>query len=241
MRFIYLFLLLTLPIMAQTLNISVAASMTEAFSEIKQKFETTNPGIKINLNAGASGALTKQIAEGAPVDVFISANMEWMDYLVNKKRVAGKSVQIIAKNSLIFVGSPSSQVTDIKSLIKLTKISIGNPLSVPAGQYAQAAMESAGIYKELMNKNKIVYASTVRQALLYAEKQQVDGAFVFKSDALLLHKAKILFSVPPELYPEIKYPAGITSAGKINESTIFIKFIQSPQGKNILKKYGFTS
>lgn len=224
---------------AGDLNVSAAASLREAVTELSNTFSTKNPDVKIQNNFAASGALAKQIENGAPADIFFSANVKWMDFLVEKGLVDKKSTTIVAFNALVFVGKPDLKVKAMQDLVKLEKIAVGSPKSVPAGDYAVQAMIKAGIEKQL--EGKLVMGKDVRECLMYADRGEVTGAFVYKTDADQMAKnVKILFIVPQNLYPRVTYPAGITTAGtKKPEAAAFFKFVQSPEGKKILTKHGF--
>ncbi len=199
----------------------------------------TNAGVTFQNNFGASGVLAKQIENGAPADIFFSANLEWMDYLKEKKLVDEKSINTFAYNVLVFVGKPDLKVTSLQDVVKLEKIAIGSPKSVPAGEYAMQAFKKAGIDKQL--ENKLVMARDVRECLLYADRGEVDGAFVYKTDAEEMAKnVKILFTVPQELYPRVTYPMALTTEGsKKAEAAAFFRFLQSAEAKAVLAKHGF--
>lgn len=231
--------ILTATAMAADVNLSAAASMKEVVNLLTDSFSRENPEVKFVKNYGASGALAKQIENGAPADIFISANTEWMDYLKGRKLLDDRSIGTFAYNELVFVGKPDLKVKGMQDLGKLGKIAIGSPKSVPAGEYAMAAMKKAGVDKAL--EQKLVMAKDVRACLLYAEQGEVDGAFVYKTDALQAAKnAKILFAVPQTLYPRVTYPKGLTAEGRKNkEAAAFFRFLDSAAAKSILKQQGF--
>jgi molybdate transport system substrate-binding protein len=232
-------ILCAMPAHAGDINVSAAASLREAVTELSGNFSKNNPGVKFQNNFGASGALAKQIESGAPADLFFSANLEWMDYLKEKKLLDEKSINTFAFNALVFVGKPDLKVKTIQDVVVLEKIAIGSPKSVPAGQYAMEAFKKAGIDKKL--ENKLVMARDVRECLMYADRGEVNGAFVYKTDAEQMAKnVKILFTVPQELYPRVTYPMALTVAGsKKAEAVAFYKFLQSDEAKKVLTRYGF--
>jgi molybdate transport system substrate-binding protein len=236
-----LLLFLTAPAVAADIGLSVAASLREVATELSDNFAKKNTDVKFQANFGASGALAKQIENGAPADLFFSANLEWMDYLKEKKLIDERSIAIFAYNELVFVGKPGLKASTLEDVVKLDKIAIGSPNSVPAGQYAMEAFKNAGLDKQL--QGKLVMARDVRECLLYAERGEVDGAFVYKTDAEEMAKnAKILFAVPQSLYPRVTYPVGVTVAGsKKTQALSFFKYLQSPEAKAILSKHGFAT
>lgn len=225
--------------LAGDINLSVAASLKEVINELSDGFAKTHSGVKFLKNYGASGALSKQIESGAPADIFISANLEWMDYLKGKKLVDGASIGAFTYNTLVFAGVPGKSST-MQDLPKLGRIAIGSPKSVPAGEYAMEAFKKAGLDKQL--EKKLVMARDVRECLMYAERGEVDGAFVYKTDALQAKQAKILFTVPQELYSRVIYPMALTTAGAKNkDAAAFFAYLHGDEAKAALTKYGFST
>ncbi len=223
---------------AGEINLSVAASLKDVINELSENFTKKHPGVKFLKNYGASGALAKQIENGAPVDIFISANLEWMDYLNSRELVARGSIAAFAFNTLVFAGAADTKAGSLQDLVKLERVAIGSPKSVPAGEYAMDAFRKAGIDREL--GKKLVLARDVREGLMYAERGEVDGAFVYKTDALQAKRAKILFTVPQELYPRVTYPMALTMTGVNNRNAeAFYTYLQSNEAKKVLGKYGF--
>ena len=235
---LFCLLLLATPVLAGDINLAVAASLKEVMNELSNSFAKKNPGVKFVKNYGASGALAKQIENGAPADIFLSANLEWMDYLKNKKLVDVNSIGILTYNTLVFAGLPGKAST-MQDLLKLERIAIGSPKSVPAGEYAMEAFKKAGLDRQL--EKKLVMAKDVRECLMYAERGEVDGAFVYKTDALQAKQAKILFTVPQELYPRVTYPMALSAVGMKNIGAVaFFAYLHGDEAKSVLAKYGFT-
>ncbi|NTU57521.1 MAG: molybdate ABC transporter substrate-binding protein [Chlorobiaceae bacterium] len=232
------FMTTAIPAMAGQLNLSAAASLKESVNEMTDRYTATHPGTTFVKNFGASGALAGQIENGAPADLFISASNEWMDYLKNKKLVDAASEKSFAYNLLVFAGSTGKKVTGMNDLAALDKIAIGSPKSVPAGDYAMQAIRKSGVEQKLTGK--LIMGKDVRECLMYAELGEVDGAFVYRTDALQAKKAKILFTVPDELYSRVTYPMALTATGaKNSEAKAFIDWLQGGEAKSILKKNGF--
>ena len=223
---------------AGEITLSAAASMKDTLSEIADGFTAKHPGVTIRKNFGGSGALAKQIENGAPADIFISANQKWVSYLLGESLLDKGSIAILAGNTLVFVGSDKARVASLPEVVKLKRIAIGSPKSVPAGDYAMQALQKAGIDKAL--ETKLVMAKDVRECLMYAERGEVDGAFVYHTDALLAKNARILFTVPQELYSPITYPMGLTLTGAKNkEARQLFNYLQSAEAKAVLKRSGF--
>ncbi|MFA7060768.1 MAG: molybdate ABC transporter substrate-binding protein, partial [Pedobacter sp.] len=213
--------------------------LKEVFNELSDNYAKTHPGVTFKKNYGASGALAKQIENGAPSDIFVSANTEWMDYMKAKKLADEKSIDVLTYNVLVFAGKPELKISSLQEIVKLEKIAIGSPKSVPAGEYAMEAFKKAGIDKQL--EKKLVMAKDVRECLMYAERGEVDGAFVYKTDAQQVAKtAKILFTVPQEYYPRVTYPMAMTIAGAKNkDASAFFAVLKSAEAQTVLKKHGF--
>ncbi len=242
--FVVLFVLLLSPVapaLAETIHISVAASLTEVSNELIARFRADGHTVEVLPNYGPSGALAKQINEGAPTHLFISANQKWMDFLRDAKDIDPASERILARNTLVFIGKKDTGVSSIAGVARLKQVAIGSPKSVPAGEYARQALEKVGIYQQMLDAKKLVLAKDVRQALTYAERGEVDGAFVYKTDALLARNADILFETPQDLYDAVTYPIALTTAGAANaEARAFYELLVGEKGRAVLQKYGFT-
>ena len=225
---------------AGEIRLTAAASLREAVDEICARYAQAHAGITFLTYYGGSGVLAKQIENGAPADIFISANGEWLDYLKGKNRLDARGVTLFAYNVLVFVGRGERTALGMGDLTALARIAIGSPKSVPAGEYAMAALRKAGIAAQL--DKKLVPARDVRDALMYAERGEVDGAFVYRTDALQGKRVKILFSVPPGLYRRISYPMALTVAGARNgQAAAFYRYLRSGEARTTLAKYGFES
>ena len=221
--------------LAAEVRLSAAASLTEAIKEIGGAFVRENPEMNLQTNFGASGALAKQIVAGAPADLFISADNRWLDYLVKEGKVSPATVRVLA-------GPAANAIAGLADLPRLARIAMGSPGSVPAGQYAEQAMRAAGVYEKLQAEKKLVMAQDVRQALLYADRGEVDAAFVYRTDALLAKKAVILYTVPADMHDPISYPLALTVDGEKNAAArAFYDYLAGPAARGILAKYGFAS
>lgn len=232
--------LLATVVSAGEIRISVCASMAQVFTDLGKRFSKFNPDVYIFTNIGPSGGLAKQIHLGAPTDLYISANPKWMDFLIKQKKIFLSSKITFAQNSLVFIGDKANKVSSMKELYTLDRIAIGSPKSVPVGLYAQQALKNSGVYDQLRTAGKLVMAKDARQALVYADRGEASGSFVYKTDALLATKAASLFEVPVELYDRISYPMALTVEGAATpEAMRFYEFITSKKESEVLKKYGF--
>jgi molybdate transport system substrate-binding protein len=140
-----LVLLFAVSAIAADISLSVAASLREVVTELSDGFAKSHAGVRFQNNFGASGVLAKQIENGGPADIFFSANLEWMDYLKEERRLDEKSISTFAYNVLVFVGKPESKIMGPQDVVKPGKIAIGSPKSVRAGEYAVQAFKKAGI------------------------------------------------------------------------------------------------
>lgn len=229
------------PVWAADITVSAASSLTQAFQEIAAQFEAKNPGVKVRFNFAASGALLQQIVNGAPVDVFASADTDTMDKAIAKSVVNASDSNIFTTNRLMLITPLNSTVTlsqlsDLKTQA-IQRIAMGVPASVPAGRYALGSLEQAGLWSDV--KDKIISTQNVRQALDYVARGEVDAAFVYASDTYLMtHKVKTAIQVNTSV--PIQYPIARTVMSKQTEAANqFIAFVQSPGGQAVLKKFGF--
>ena len=227
--------------MAADLIVSAAASLTNAFTGIGHDFERAHPDTKVVFNFAGSGQLLQQIAKGAPVDVFASADQETMDKAQADGLLEAGTRADFVRNSLVVVVPVDSKIV-IASLNDLAKsevrhIAIGNPESVPVGRYSKAVLTASGYWNAL--EPKMVNTQNVRQSLDYASRGEVEAAFVYRTDAAILSdKVRVALQVPtqkPILYPIAAIRASRDKVAAQN----FIAFVQSDAGSKILQAYGF--
>jgi len=227
--------------LAGEITVSAAASLTNAFKEIAHGFEAQNPGSKINFNFAASGALLQQIAKGAPVDVFASADQKTMDSAVKQKLVNSADRKDFARNALVLITPADSklklqQLSDLQQA-SIKHVAIGVPASVPVGRYAKRALENARLWPAV--EAKAINTQNVRQSLDYVARGEVEAGFVYQTDAAIMpDKVKIAFSVP--LDEVISYPVARTAASSnAAEAQRFVNYLLSPAAQAVLGRYGF--
>ena len=232
------------PVSAQSNNnllISAAASLKEALEELKPLYQQSKPNVNINYNFGSSGALQQQIEQGAPADIFISAAKKQVDALEQKGLLVPGTRNIIAKNRLVLVVPKNAVgVTRFYSLkdAKVKKIAIGEPRSVPAGQYAQQVLEKLKIWSEI--KSKLVFANNVRQVLASVESGNADAGLVYITDAKISDKVKVVVTADEKYHSPIIYPLAVVKRSKsVDAAKEFSQFLSSNQAKSVFKKYGF--
>ena len=227
--------------MAGDLVVSAASSLTNAFKDIAQSYEAQHPGSKVLLNFGASGALLQQMAKGAPVDVFASADQETMDAAQQPGLVRAADRQDFVRNALVVVAPMDAKAPPaaLKDLVGpgVARVALALPASVPVGRYGKHALEAAGLWAAV--QSKLINTTNVRQSLDYVARGEVDAGFVYATDAALMKdKVKTAFAVP--LDRAILYPIARTAAsGNATEAAAFVAYVRSPAGQAILARYGF--
>lgn len=230
-----------LAVQAAELTVSAAASLTNAFRDIAPLFEAAHPGTKVNFNFAASGLLLQQIAKGAPVDVFASADQETMDQARAQNLIAADKRRDFVSNRLVVI-VPAASTKLPKTVSDLTqpayaRIAIGLPASVPVGRYTRSVLEAANLWATI--EPKLVGATNVRQVLDYVQRAEVDAGFVYATDAALMpDRVKVALAVPtlqPIRYPVAPLPAGPNAA--MGEK--FVDFLFTPPARAVLARYGF--
>jgi len=243
MKRLLLSLSLALPLMAsaQQLTVSAAASLTDAFKEIAPKFEATKPGTTLRFNFAASGVLLQQIAQGAPVDVFASADQETMNRGVDQKVIAADARRDFAANTLVLV-TPTQGAPAIATLADLKKpevkrIAVGKVASVPVGRYTQQALGSAQLWSAL--SPKLVFADNVRQVLDYVARGEVEAGFVYRTDAELA-KGKVAIAMTVGGHAPVTYPVAVVADSKQAAlARDFVTFLGGAEAQAVLARYGF--
>lgn len=226
---------------AGEITVSAAASLTNAFKEAAQSYEATYTGSKVFLNFGASGALLQQMAKGAPVDVFASADQETMDTAVKQGLVAAAERKDFVRNTLVLIVPADSKlsITKLEDLTQagVQKVAIGVPASVPVGRYTQHALEAAKLWPAV--QVKAINTQNVRQSLDYVARGEVEAGFVYSTDAATMKdKVRVAFKVP--LDAPISYPIARTiSSANAEEAKRFVDYVLSSAGQAILDKHGF--
>ncbi len=226
---------------AEELTVSAASSLTNVFRELGKGFEKSHPGVKVIFNMGPSGALLQQIGQGAPVDVFASADQATMDQAQAKGLIIAASRKDFVSNRLVLIVPAASRlalnrVEDLKKP-EVKTVAIGNPATVPAGRYAQEALTRLGLWEIL--GPKLIYGESVRQVLDYVARGEVDAGLVFATDAAIAAaQVKIVQEIgdtKPIIYPL----AVVRRRGKRELALKFVTYLLEPASQEIFKKYGF--
>jgi molybdate transport system substrate-binding protein len=223
------------------LLVSAAASLKDVMEEIKPLYERANPGVNLTFNFGSSGALLQQIEQGAPADIFISAAKRQMDTLDQKGALVPKTRTNLANNRLVLIVPTSTRgVTSFSSLknSSIKRVAIGEPRSVPAGQYAEQVLQKLKLWDDV--KPKLVYGNNVRQVLAAVESGNVDAGLVYATDARSSNKVKVAVIADEEFHSPIVYPMAVLKSSKnVNAAKSFVQYLSSNEAKGLLRKYGF--
>lgn len=225
---------------AVELNISAAASLKEAMGDIEAEYKKVKPNVTLSVNFGASGSLQQQIEQGAPCDIFISAGQSQMEALDSESLLLENTKKDLVKNDLVMVGPKNTTLTGLSDLTtdKVKKIAVGEPKSVPAGQYADEVFQNLGIKDKI--SPKLVFAKDVKEVLAWSISGNADVGFVYKSDALSSGDAKIIATIPEDEHSPITYPIGVIKASKNQDAAkAFEDFLYTDTCKNIFEKYGY--
>lgn len=226
---------------AQDLTVSAAASLTNAFQAVARAFENARPGTRVILNFAASGPLLAQIRQGAPVDVFASADQDTMDRAEAAGLLAPGTRADFATNTLVLIvpASAAAVPRDLQALggAAFRRVAAGTPATVPAGRYTLQAVQQAGLAAAL--KDKWIYGDSVRQVLNYVARGEVDAGFVYRTDALVEQdKVRVAMTVPTA--SRVTYPiATVAASKKAALAGEFIAFVRAAQGQALLAQHGF--
>jgi molybdate transport system substrate-binding protein len=228
---------------AQEATISAAISTKEAVEELGRGFMAARPGVTLRYNFGSSGELQKQIEAGAPVDLFISAAQRQMDELQQKKLIVATTRAVFARNVLTVIKPTDSKIDISKPAdlldARVTKIVVGSPKTVPAGQYAEESLKALGLWDKL--QPKLVFSENVRQALDYVARGEVDAGFVYTTDAATRgQQVKEAFRPAEDTYRPVLYPAAVvTGARQPALAQAFLDLLVGGDGRAVFARFGF--
>jgi molybdate transport system substrate-binding protein len=240
-----LWLALVLPVVAtaQEMTLSVAISMKDAVEELGRRFMQSRPGVVLRYNFASSGELQKQIEAGAPVDVFISAAQRQMDELEKQHLIVPSTRRALARNVLTVI-KPADSRLDLGKPADLleprvTRIVIGNPKTVPVGQYAEESLKALGLWQRV--QPKLILAENVRQALDYVNRGEVDAGFVYTTDAATrAGTVKEAFRPAEDTYRPVIYPVAVVAGTRQPAiAQAFVDLLVSREGQAVLAKLGF--
>ncbi len=228
----------------KTLTVFAAASMKNALDDVNAAF-TKASGIKIVPSYAASSALAKQIENGAPADVFVSADQQWMDYLADKKAIKFDTRSNLLGNKLVLIAPKDSKLGNVTigqgfDLAKLAgdgRIATGDVKAVPVGLYAKAALEKLGAWAAA--EPKFAMADNVRAALLLVSRGEAALGIVYETDAKVEAGVNVIGTFPEGSHPPVTYPVAATASAKPDVSA-YLEFLRGKAAREIFEKYGFT-
>ncbi|MCA3559831.1 MAG: molybdate ABC transporter substrate-binding protein [Aestuariivirga sp.] len=228
---------------AGKVNVFAAASLKNALDEVSAAWKAASSKETANTFA-ASSALARQIEAGAPADIFISADLDWMKYLSGKKLIAESSMVKLLGNTLVLVAPAGSRAAvtiapgfDLAGVLKGGKLAICDVKAVPAGKYGKAALEKLGVWDKV--EGSLAQAENVRAALKLVSAGEAPAGIVYRTDANEEKKVKVLGAFPPDTHPEIVYPAALVAASKSPDAAEFLAFLQSDKAHDIFRAHGF--
>jgi molybdate transport system substrate-binding protein len=231
------------PTQAQV-TVFAAASATDALNDIGKAFVATG-GKPTVASYAASSTLAKQIENGAPANLFLSADERWMDYLADKGLLAAGTRLNLLGNRVVLVApkDSASKLMEIGPGFPLAKmlgegrLAVGDPSHVPVGAYTQAALEKLGVWAEV--QGKLAPADSVRAALTFVERGETPFGIVYATDAAMSDKVKVVGVFPEDSHPPVVYPVALIKGQDTAEAKAFLAFLQGAEAKAIFQKYGF--
>jgi molybdate transport system substrate-binding protein len=232
------------PAQDEPITVFAAASLKNAIDDIGAAF-TKKSGMKVVASYAATPALVKQIEQGAPADMFASADVEWMDYAVQNKLIKNDTRVNLLGNRLVLIAQKDSKIDsvniapgfDLAALAGNGRIVTGDVRSVPVGKYAKAALETLGAWAAAGRKFAMV--ENVRAALLLVARGEAVLGIVYETDAKVEAGVKVVGYFPPGSHPNILYPVALTATAK-PEARQYLAFLRSQDAKTVFEKYGFT-
>jgi molybdate transport system substrate-binding protein len=232
------------PAAADDVVVFAAASLKNALDDAAGAFQQAG-GDKVNVSYAASSALAKQIESGAPADIFVSADLDWMDYVQQRSLIKPQTRKNLLGNRLVLVAPVSSDVkVEIKpnfplaSLLKDGRLAIADPDAVPAGKYGKAALEKLGVWSSVADK--LARAENVRAALFFVSRQEAPLGIVYQTDAAADKGVKIVAVFPEDSHPPVVYPIALIAGSKSPGAAKFLGFLESAAARPIFEKQGFT-
>lgn len=240
-------LMMTSWAMSADLTVYAAASLKESLDEVSKRYSDLT-GDKVTVSYGGSSALARQIENGAPADVFMSADLDWMNYLEQRKLIDAASRRNLLMNQLVLI-APTSQPINLKiapgfrlaQRLGADKLAMANPDAVPAGKYGKAALEKMGVWDSV--SRQVARADNVRAALVLVSRGEAPLGIVYRTDAQADKNVMIVDTFPADSHAPIVYPVALTSAaaqsGKAPSLKQFMEFLQGDKAQDIWKKYGF--
>lgn len=222
--------------------VSAAASLTETMNELIEMYKKVKPNVTITPTYGSSGSLQQQIEQGAPVDIFISASPKQVDALAKQGLILKDTRKNIVENKVVLIVPKSTKgITQFEDAAtdKIKQIALGEPSSVPVGQYSEEIFTALGILDKV--KAKAIYAKDVRQVLTYVEMGEVDAGIVYATDAAISKKVTVIATAPEGTHKPVIYPAAVVkTSAQPQVAKAFLAWLSSADASKVFVRYGFT-
>ncbi|MGK3127466.1 molybdate ABC transporter substrate-binding protein [Candidatus Pantoea formicae] len=230
---------------AEKITVFAAASLTNAMQDIATQYQKKS-GVEVVSSFASSSTLARQIEQGAPADLFISADQQWMDYAVDKKSVVENTRYTLLGNDLVLIAPKSDSAkavtinaqTDWKSLLKGERLAVGDPDHVPAGIYAKEALQKLGAWDTV--SPLLAPANNVRAALALVERNESPYGIVYGSDAVASDKVQVVGHFPADSHKPVEYPMAVVKEHQNATVNAFYSYLQGPDAAAVFKQYGFT-
>jgi molybdate transport system substrate-binding protein len=234
----------TLPALAQSLTVFAAASLKNALDEVAGAYRQKT-GVSVAASYASSSALAKQIEQGAPADIFLSADTQWMDYLQERKAIDPSTRVDLLRNGLVLVAPRASTVElrvapsmPLAATLGNGRLAMGDPDHVPAGRYGKAALEKLGVWSDVAPK--VARADNVRAALALVARAEAPLGIVYGTDAAAEPGVRVVGVFPADSHPPIVYPAAATAASKAQpQARKFLDFLRGAEAAAIFERHGF--
>ncbi|WP_315707982.1 molybdate ABC transporter substrate-binding protein [Brenneria uluponensis] len=229
----------------EKITVFAAASLTNALQDIATQYQQ-GKSVSIVTSFASSSTLARQIEQGAPADMFISANQQWMNYVQNKQLMDNNSRYTLLSNDLVVIAPKSATIkgvkidenTDWKSLLKGGRLAVGDPDHVPAGIYAKEALQKLKAWDTL--SPLMARANDVRAAMMLVEREEAPLGIVYGSDAIASNKVKVVGIFPANTHKPVEYPMAIVKGHNTPTVKAFYDYLKTPQALSVFVRYGFT-
>ncbi|GBU13655.1 molybdate ABC transporter periplasmic binding protein [Enterobacterales bacterium] len=230
---------------ADKITVFAAASLTNAMQDIATQYQKEK-GVQVVSSFASSSTLARQIEQGAPADLFISADQQWMDYSIKKQQIVENTRYTLLGNELVLIAAKASKIdkvdisdkTEWTKLLGDSRLAVGDPDHVPAGIYAKEALQKLGAWTTL--EPRLARASDVRAAMALVEREEAPLGIVYGSDALASQKVKVVGVFPASSHKPVEYPMAVVKGHENPEVTAFYDYLKTPAASAIFKHYGFT-
>ena len=227
-------------------TVFAAASMTDALQQVAKDYAKQNPKNEVVFSFASSSTLAKQIEEGAPADIFVSASNKWMKYLSEKDLTVKETEKVLVGNDLVLIAPAKSAVNSLDiakaewiNALKDSYLSVGDPAHVPAGQYAEEALTKLNLWDKV--QDRLARAKDVRGALALVERAEAPYGIVYSTDAKISQQVKTVAVFPADSHKPVVYPVSILKDHDNTDSRDFLKYLESDAAKKVLVGYGFSA